>query len=91
MNWNELRAIRISELAVKNLISSPAIQLKTSDEAVRKQLELKIKENFTTEKEIVDKAYSMMEDLEQAGEKFDRQKLFPLLKAKLAKEKGFVL
>ena len=91
MNWNELKAIRISELAVKNFISSSAIQLEASEEEIRKHLELKIKEHFHREKEIENEAHRMMESLAKEGKKFDRHKLFPLLKAKLAKAKGLVL
>ena len=91
MNWNKLKAIRISELAVKNLIASPAIQLEASEEAIRKYLELQIKENFRIEKAIEDEAHRLMETLAKEGKSFDRQKLFPMLKAKLAKAKGFVL
>ena len=91
MNWNELKAIRISELAVKNLLSSSAIQLEVSKEVLRKHLEIKIKENFRIEKEIEDEVLHLMETLEEEGKKFDRQKLFPMLKAQLAKKKGVVL
>ena len=51
-----------------------------------------VKNNFNQEAELDQEVNKMMDDLERqhAGE-FQRFKMFPMLKKKLAKEKGFVL
>ena len=91
MNWNELSALRISELVVKQLSKDSRIQLKEEEESVRREVELEIQENFTQERQLIEEVYRMMEDLERQGQSFDRQKLFPMLKSQLAKKKGIVL
>ena len=91
MKWNELVALRISELALKQILSENRIQLIQSKEDLRKKIEQKIRENFEKEKEIVQEVYQMMEDLENQGHGFERQKMFPLLKGQIAKKKGFIL
>ena len=91
MKWNELMALRISELVLKQLTQEDRIKLQQSEELVRKRVELKITENFEQEKELTQEVYLMMEDLEAKGHSFERQKMFPLLKAQLAKKKGLIL
>ena len=91
MNWNELSALRISELIVKRLVEDSRIQLKEEEEVVRKSAEQEIQKNFSQEKQLIEEVYQMMETLEQQGQSFDRQKLFPMLKNQLAKKKGIVL
>jgi len=91
MNWNELIGLRISELVTQALLQDDRIQFKKSEEDVRKRIEYKIRENFQKEKELVEEVYKMMEDLENQGHSFERQKMFPMLKAQIAKKKGIVL
>lgn len=61
------------------------------DVAFRRAVEA-VHENFEQEKQLDEEVNAMMDDLEiqHAGE-FQRYKMFPMLKKKLAKEKGFVL
>ena len=91
MNWNQLSALRISELVVKRLVEDSRIQLQEEEEVVRKSAEQEIQENFALEKQLIEEVYQMMETLEQQGQSFDRQKIFPMLKSQLAKKKGVVL
>ena len=91
MKWNELMSLRISELILKQLVSDDRIKLKQNEEDVRKRMEQTIQENFKQERELIQEVYQMMEDLESQGHAFERQKMFPLLKAQLAKKKGVVL
>lgn len=91
MNKNDLVALRISELVVKTLIKDPRIQLKKEEELIRKEIEQEIQENFKQEKELIEEVYQMMEALENQGQTFDRQKIFPMLKKQIAKKKGIVL
>lgn len=91
MNWNELIGLRISEVIVQRLFQDERIQTHKSEEEIRKRIEQKIQENFQQERDLTEEVYKMMEDLENQGHSFERQKMFPLLKAQLAKKKGFVL
>ena len=91
MKWNELVSLRISELVLKQILQDDRFQIRDSEEAVRKSVERKIQENFDQEKELVQEVYQMMEDLEQQGHSFEREKMFPILKTQIAKKKGFVL
>lgn len=91
MKWNELVSLRISELILKQILQDKRIQLKQDEEHIRKKVEQKIQENFEKEKELLQEVYQMMEELENQGHKFERQKMFPLLKSQIAKKKGFVL
>ncbi|MDE0091787.1 MAG: DUF507 family protein [Oligoflexia bacterium] len=91
MNWNELAALRISELVVKRLSEDTRFQINEKEESVRKEVEREVQENFIQEKQLIEEVYRMMETLEQQGQSFDRQKIFPMLKSQLAKKKGIVL
>ena len=91
MNWNELRALRLSELVAKQLSQDQRIQLKKEEEPIRLEIEREIKNHFQKEEELIKEVYKMMEDLEKQGHQFERQKMFPILKNKLAEKKGFVL
>ncbi|MCZ0932273.1 MAG: DUF507 family protein [Oligoflexia bacterium] len=91
MNWNELSALRISELVVRRLLEDSRIQLNEEEEAIRKEVESEVQESFNQERQLIEEVYQMMEDLEKQGQSFDRQKIFPLLKSQLAKKKGIVL
>lgn len=91
MKWNELFSLRISEMILNQLLADERITLKQDKESVRKRLEQKVHENFEQEKKLLQEVYQVMEDLERQGHAFERQKMFPLLKAQLAKKKGFIL
>ncbi|MCY4320850.1 MAG: DUF507 family protein [Bdellovibrionaceae bacterium] len=91
MNWNELVALRISELVINRLCEDSRFKLNEEEENIRKEVEKEIHENFTQEKNLIKEVYKMMEDLEKQGQSFDRQQIFPMLKQQLAKKKGIIL
>ncbi len=91
MKWNELISLRISELVARQLAKSHQVQIKGDEESLRKRVEQTVRSHFEQERQLVDEVYQMMEDLESQGHRFERRKMFPLLKAKLAKQKGFIL
>ena len=91
MDWNELRALRISEWIIKALESDERIELKKDIDSIRKDIEQEIKKHFQAEKNITEEVYQMMEQLEVQGHQFERQKMFPILKKQLAQKKGFPL
>jgi len=91
MDWNELRALRISEWLIKELESDQRVQIKNSKEALREEIEQELKKQFQVEKKLTEEVFQMMDQLESQGHQFDRQKMFPVLKKQLAKKKGIPL
>ena len=91
MDWNELRALRISEWIIKALESDKRIHLKEDRDSIRRDIEQEIKKHFQAEKNLTEEVYQMMEQLEAQGHQFERQKMFPILKKQLAQKKGFPL
>ena len=91
MDWNELRALRISEWIIKELESDKRIELKEDIDSIRKDIEREIKKHFQAEKNLIEEVYQMMDQLEAQGHQFERQKMFPILKKQLAQKKGFPL
>jgi len=91
MDWNELRAVRISEWVIKALKTDQRIELKDTPDKIREEIELEIKRQFQEEKNLTEEVYQMMDQLEAEGHQFDRQTMFPLLKKQLIKKKGLVL
>lgn len=91
MKQNQLIALRVSELILKQLLLDSNLTLQTDQKNLRLVIEQEILKNFQTEQSIIDLAGSMMDDLESQGQKFERYKMLPLLKNQLAKKQGFVL
>ena len=91
MDKNELEALRISELIVKELQSDQRIQTHLEAEVLLKEIEKEILNHFQIEKDLTQEVYKMMEDLESQGHQFERYKMFPMLKKQLAKKKGLPL
>lgn len=75
------------ELKDQNLITFKAKESQAFERAV--QL---VKSDFDKEKQLDAEVHRMMDDLEQQNPgEFQRYKMFPLLKKRLAKEKGIIL
>lgn len=91
MQWNELTALRISELVAKQILQDHRLQVLPKEEELRLQVEKTVRDNFEQETSLTEEVYQMMEDLEKQGHSFERHKMFPILKGQLAKKKGFVL
>ena len=91
MKWNELFALRISELVLNQLKTDTSIILKEKEEVLRKRISLLVSSDFEREKQLDKEAQDMMDDLEKQGHQFERYKMFPLLKRQLAKKKGIIL
>ena len=83
--------LRISELVLREIQKSPGFQISGSPEALRKRIAHLIQLNFQQERDLEREAARMMDDLEQQGHSFERGKMRPLLKRRLAEKKGFVL
>ncbi|MBC6414787.1 MAG: DUF507 family protein [Bdellovibrionales bacterium] len=91
MNLNELITLRLSELLVKQMFKDQRVQFQKDKSQVRKEIEKEIQKSFEEEQNLIKEVYSMMEDLERQGHKFERQNMFSILKNKLAKKKGIIL
>ena len=91
MKWVELLSLRISELVLGQLQKEKEITIHEEEEALRSHISHLIAKNFEQEKELDRGVQALMDDLEKQGHSFERYKMFPLLKKKLAKEKGIIL
>lgn len=83
----------MAEAIMKGLKEQKVIeQFKTKEEDVLNRAFELIKADFHREAELDREVNRMMDDLErQSPGEFQRYKMFPMLKKRLAKEKGIVL
>ncbi len=71
--------------------SQNIVQLKVPEEKIHKEIVAVIQKNIEDEKSIEREANKLLDDLERKGQKFERHKMFLMVKKKLAEEKKFVL
>lgn len=92
MKLNDKQIERLVSKVFSELKENKAITFKAKEEDVyRRAIEL-VKGDFHREKLLDEEVNKMMDDLEQQNPgSFQRYKMFPLLKKRLAKEKGIVL
>ena len=77
----------IDRLKEKNLI-----QFKKSEKEIYARAVALVTADLKREDDLVREVHTMMDELEKQNPGgFDRRKMFPLLKARLAKQKGIVL
>ncbi len=83
---------RMAQLIIDELKSENFIQFKIEEHKVNQRAVEIIKKNVNDEKLLDQEVNDMMDNLERqnAGE-FQRYKMFPMLKKKIAEQKGFVL
>lgn len=101
--WLQRRSVKgmkLTEKQIKRLVQYVFKELKEQDLVTFKEKEEKvairgaeiIKMNFREEAELDVEVNNMMDDLEKKNPgEFQRYKMFPLLKKRMAKEKGFIL
>lgn len=83
---------RMVKMIFDELKKHRIITFKEPEEKVFKRGVELVKEDFDREKELEREVLKMMDELErQNPEGFQRYKMFPLLKRKLAEQKGIVL
>ena len=83
---------RIVHLVLQELKSSSAIEAKESNEKLASVIKSEINKNISEEAQLNQEVETMMDELERQNPGgFQRYKMFPLLKKKLAEKKGFVL
>ena len=92
MRWMEAHNHWLAQRLVKNLEKNPSISLtKGTDEFVQYVYRI-LNQDFEKEKELEAEVRNMLDDLEQThGRSFDRQKMYSMLKKKLAEKKGIIL
>jgi hypothetical protein len=92
MKISDKQMQRMAKLIIEELKAEKFIQFKSNEQAVLSRAVAIIKKNYNDEKALDQEVNDMMDDLEQqhAGE-FQRYKMFPMLKKKIAEQKGFVL
>ena len=92
MKLNDKQIKRLVDAVIGELKESKQITFKVKEEEVYKRAIELVNGDLNKERELDMEVNRMMDDLEQqnAGE-FQRYIMFPLLKKRLAKEKGIVL
>jgi len=83
---------RMVKLVFDELKEHNVVTFKEKEEQVYQRALNLVKNDFLHEKDLDEEVNKMMDDLERQNPgSFQRYKMFPLLKKRLAKEKGIVL
>ena len=88
----EKQTKRMVKLVLDELKEHNVITFKGKEEQVYQRAIALVDNDFAKEKDLDEEVNDMMDDLERKNPgAFERYKMFPLLKKRLAKEKGIVL
>lgn len=83
---------RIAEAILKGLKEQKVIQYKEKEDVVAKRAEAIVRADFQREASLDSEVMKMLDDLERQNPgEFQRYKMFPMLKKRLAKEKKIIL
>lgn len=83
---------RMADAILKGLKTQKVITFKDKEETVLERATAIIRADFFRESELDKEVNRMMDDLERQNPgEFQRFKMFPMLKKRLAKEKGIIL
>jgi hypothetical protein len=92
MKISEKQMKRMAEAILKGLKEQKVVQFKEKEDAVLERASALIRADFHREAELDREVNRMMDDLERQNQgEFQRYKMFPMLKRRLAKEKGIIL
>jgi hypothetical protein len=92
MRPNDKILQKLANLIISDLKSQNLIQFKVSEDKVIQRALALLVEDFSREKALDEEVNRMLDDLERKDPgSFQRYKMFPLLKKKLAQQKGIVL
>ena len=92
MKLSENQINKIAADVFNSLNNNNSVELKKEREQTLKVIKATIKQNIQDEMALDNKVNLMMDELEkQNATEFERYKMFPLLKKKLAEQQGFVL
>ena len=83
---------KVCRMALEGLKEKKMIKLKAPERVVFDAMVSTVLKNFDEENQIDQKAHELLEEtLSTLPEDVDRQKMYMLIKRKLAKDRGFVL
>lgn len=92
MKVSENQMKRMADAIINSLKEQKVVEFKESEEAVRDRAISIIRADIAREADLDRQVHKMMDDLERQNPGgFERYKMFPLLKRRLAKEKGIIL
>ena len=91
MRWSSHHTHWLARSFAKAFQDQKWIELQTDSTTLTKVIDEVITKNFQEEKTLEEEVRKMMDHLEQENASFDRQKMYPLLKNKLAEKKGMIL
>jgi hypothetical protein len=92
MKITDRQTHRIAEAILRGLKEQKVITFKEKEEIVMKRAEEIIRADFQREAQLDLEVNRMMDDLEKQNPgEFQRYKMFPMLKKRLAKEKKIIL
>jgi hypothetical protein len=92
MKPTEKQMKRMAEAVIKGLKEQQVITFKEKEDLVLERAAAIVRADFAREAELDQEVNRMMDDLERQNPNgFQRYKMFPMLKKRLAKEKGIIL
>ncbi len=91
MKLSQNQIQRLVQHLFTEIKSSPAVEFKVDDAVIKSKILAVIQNNIEEESKIDQLVDGMMDQLERQNADFQRYKMFPLLKKKLAEQRGFIL
>ena len=91
MRWSWMFTLRLSELTARRIQEERGLPKKASEESLRQTVLKAVERNIQEEKDIEAEAEKILRRLEAEGQRFEAGKMRPLLKAQIAKKRGFTL
>jgi hypothetical protein len=92
MKVSEKQMKRMAEAILRGLKEQQVITFKEKEDAVVDRAWAIVRADYIRERELDQEVNKMMDDLERQNPgEFQRYKMFPMLKKRLAKEKGIIL
>ena len=90
MRWTSYHSMWLAQNLVKDFEKQDFVKFLKNSKDVEKEILKVLSEEFQKEKDLENEVRQMLDQLEEQ-ESFDRQKMYSMLKKKLAEKKGIVL
>ena len=92
MRWTQSHNHWFAQCLVKSFEESPAVQSLKSGKNLIGRISALLDQELEREKHLEEEVRRTLDDLENShGGRFDRQKMYSMLKSKLAEKKGIIL
>ena len=92
MRWTPKLSQYLSQLIFKEWKKSGGVEWKANEEKIAGQIHLILSVELNKEKEVEKEANQMLDELEKTRPgQFERHKMYPLLKKKIAEKNGVIL